>query len=182
MSNEQYGFDYDQYGGRPPHVRNSDTSREAAESVLDDARRLRGVVYMRIASSGLVGMTCDEVEEAMNGRHQTISARIKELLNEGRIIDSGKRRATRSKRQARVYLATQNAPAGLVASTSQKTKPWQKVTLGEVAAALGRDGFSITKTVDGNYVLCDGTDLSNHRTLEHAFIHLAKAVREREIA
>lgn len=181
MSKGQCGFDYDQYGGRPPHVRNSDTSREAAESVLDDARRIRGVVYMRIASSGLVGMTCDEVEEAMNGRHQTISARIKELLNEGRIIDSGKRRATRSKRQARVYLATSNAPA-VLAVLLHKPKPWQKVTLGEVAAALGRDGFSITKTGDGTYVLCDGTDLSNHRTLEHAFIQLAKAVREKEIA
>ena len=85
-----------------PYVRGSDTSRDAAWSVEGrlgaDAQR----VYEAIEKSS-DGMTCDEVEESLEMRHQTASARIKGLRDVGRIIDSGRRRPTRSGRNAAVY-------------------------------------------------------------------------------
>jgi hypothetical protein len=182
MSGEQHRLDYDQYGGRPPHVRGSDTSREAADSVGEGARQLRAVVFSRILHSGEVGMTCDQVEEAMNGRHQTISARIRELVNEGRIIDTGERRPTRSGRQARIYIATCNAPQDLVIRhhTAVKQQPWHKITLGEVAAAFATETFGITK-FRGKFVVNDGQDIHETNTLDQALAIIGKAVNERKI-
>lgn len=48
-------------------------------------------------------MTCDEVEIVTGLKHQTASARIRELALKGLIKDSGKRRLTRSGRKAVVY-------------------------------------------------------------------------------
>jgi hypothetical protein len=180
--NGQRRFDYDQYGGRPPHVRSSDTSREAAESVVDNARQLRAVVFSRILGSGEVGMTCDQVEVAMNGRHQTISARIRELVNEGRIIDTGERRPTRSGRGARVYLATCNAPTHLVTQreTAIAQQPWHKITLGEVAAAFATESFGVTKK-GKTFIVNDGVDIWETNTLDQALAKIGKAVNERKV-
>jgi DNA adenine methylase len=49
------------------------------------------------------GATCDEVEEALDLRHQTASARVNELCSDGKIVDSGERRKTRSGRAAIVW-------------------------------------------------------------------------------
>lgn len=143
--------DVEHYGGKPPSVKGSDTSKAAAESVKHDAKHLRAACYVHVLASGEVGVTCDEVETIMDGRHQTISPRIRELVSEGRIIDSGRRRKTRSGRNAAVYIATVNAPQGLVAEAAKpkKEKPWHKVTLGEVAAAFGEDGLEIEAVPDG---------------------------------
>ena len=154
-----FGDDYDQYAGTPPHVKGSDTSREAAESMALDAKHLRAVVYRHILGSGSVGMTCDRVEEIMDGRHQTISARIRELVNEGRIVDTGKRKPTRSGRQARIYVATCNADPTIInpQPTVTKQKPWDKVTLGEVAAAFAEDGLTIERQPNGcGFVIIEG--------------------------
>lgn len=79
-----------------------DTSNEAAESIAHDASRLRRLVWTTIHAH--VGLTCDEVEVITNLRHQTASARIYELHTRGRLIDSGYRRRTRSKRLAIVWI------------------------------------------------------------------------------
>jgi hypothetical protein len=151
--------DVEHYGGKPPSVRGSDTSEAAAESVKHDAQHLRAACYVHVLASGDVGVTCDEVEVIMEGRHQTISPRIRELVSEGRIIDSGRRRKTRSGRNAAVYIATVNAPQGLVAEAAQpkKEKPWHKVTLGEVAAAFGQDGFEIEHVQPGFALIAGDT-------------------------
>lgn len=151
--------DVEHYGGKPPSVRGSDTSEAAADSVKHDAKHLRAACYVHVLASGDVGVTCDEVEVIMNGRHQTISPRIRELVSEGRIIDSGRRRKTRSGRNATIYIATVNAPQALVAEAAQpqKEKPWHKVTLGEVAAAFGEDGFEIDKVIAGFGLTAGGT-------------------------
>lgn len=47
--------------------------------------------------------TCDEVEVYTELLHQSVSMRISELLKRDRIVWTGKRRLTRSKRPARVY-------------------------------------------------------------------------------
>lgn len=83
----------------------ADTSRAAALSIYEVTGRLRRAVFDRIRAAGPAGTTCDAVEADLGGRHQTISARVKELLDMDVIVDSGRRAATRSGRSARVYVA-----------------------------------------------------------------------------
>lgn len=94
-----------QYGlfERPPAVRHRETSVEAAESMREGAAALRAKVYRCIAQAK-DGATCDEVEVALNLRHQTASARVNELMRSGEIVESG-RRPTRSGRRAIVWKA-----------------------------------------------------------------------------
>lgn len=40
--------------------------------------------------------TCDQIEQALNMRHQTASARVSELLKDGLIERTGERRKTRT--------------------------------------------------------------------------------------
>lgn len=101
MSGEQY----DLYGGMPPHVKGSDTSLAAAKSQLPVALSMRSRVLVHVRAARGEGITCDEVEERMAGRHQSISARVRELVLMGKIRDSGYRRTTRSGRAARIYVA-----------------------------------------------------------------------------
>lgn len=91
------------YPDRPGHVRGSDTSEAAADS-LDETSlsRLRRKVHTFIAAQS-DGATCDEVEIALDLRHQTASARVRELVLTGFIEDTGQRRLTSSGRPARVY-------------------------------------------------------------------------------
>lgn len=92
------------YPNRPGHVRHNDTSHAAARSMDNTAGSIRDRVYAAIKANGQIGVTSDYLEETM-GRHQTISARVRELVLLGKIRDSGQRRKTRSGRSARVYVA-----------------------------------------------------------------------------
>jgi hypothetical protein len=91
----------------PPYVRGSDTSKAAAESMIVSAASLRGRILALIAEIVWArggGWTCDEVEIFTGLKHQTVSARIRELCQLNIIKDSGRRRKTRSNRDARVYV------------------------------------------------------------------------------
>jgi hypothetical protein len=88
---------------RLPFVRGSETSERAAESMEAHADTLRGRCMTCIRDAGASGATCDEVEEALGGVHQSISARIRELVQLRLIYDTGLTRLTRSGRDARVY-------------------------------------------------------------------------------
>lgn len=88
----------------PPFVRGSDTSESAAESMAEHAPTLRLLVFKCIADQ-VHGATCDEVEVALRLRHQTVSARIRELARDLKIMDTGYRRQTRSGRHAVVWKA-----------------------------------------------------------------------------
>jgi predicted transcriptional regulator len=83
------------------------TSKEAAES-LTNISRLAVQVFANIAARPS-GMTCDELEELLDGKHQTISARVNELRDKGWIKDSGSKRLTRSRRKAIVWVPTEQA-------------------------------------------------------------------------
>ena len=85
-----------------PFVRGSDTSEAAAASI--DGEHLREFVFSFIQKAGAGGMTCDEVEVAAQMSHQTTSARINELARRGFILDSTRRRPTRSSRMAIVWI------------------------------------------------------------------------------
>lgn len=118
-----------------PYVVGSDTSEAAAASMETSAETLRAEVYVRIAKVA-AGLTCDEVEVAMGLRHQTASARIRELVLKGSIIDSGRRRRTRSGREATIWIACQGdaVEAGaLQALVTTVPKPSKEVILKAVA-------------------------------------------------
>jgi hypothetical protein len=85
-----------------PH-NGTDTSAAAAASMDRHASRLAEEVLGFIRSAG--NATCEEVERGLGMKHQTASARIRELALDDRICDTGSRRRTSSGRMARVYAA-----------------------------------------------------------------------------
>ena len=93
-----------QYGpnGIPPHS-NETTSKEAAKSVKPIVGKVAADVLRYIRERN--GATCDEVECALELRHQTASARVCELRKAGAIFDSGEQRVTQSGRKAVVWRA-----------------------------------------------------------------------------
>ena len=102
---------YDLYNGMPPHVRDSDTSFAAALRMLPKAQSKRHQIVRFIRRRGELGATCDECEYVLEMPHTTASARIREAVLEGDLVDSGRRRQTRWGALARVYVA-ESVPAG----------------------------------------------------------------------
>jgi hypothetical protein len=93
------------YDGYPPFVRGSDTSQAAADRIAAAAGNLRRFVLETLRSIP-DGATCDQIEVECLMRHQTASARLRELFLDEFIFDTGERRETRSGRTARVYQLT----------------------------------------------------------------------------
>lgn len=97
-----------QGGGRYPNVPGAnarDTSKQAAERVKPNVAALRQRLLAELQVRGSTGATCDELEQALNLSHQTASARLREMNLKGAIVDSAKRRNTRSGRAAIVWHA-----------------------------------------------------------------------------
>lgn len=90
------------YGGIPPHV-DRETSLMAAIEMLSEASTLQAKVYRVIRDND--GGTDDEIEMLLGLRHQTASARRRELVLLGAVEDSGERRVTSSGRMAIVWRA-----------------------------------------------------------------------------
>lgn len=87
------------YPESPGCVPGSETSCAAAESIDASSIRSRCLEWLKRAGTG----TCDELEVALGLRHQTASARLRELVLMGRVFDTQHRRPTRSGRKAAVY-------------------------------------------------------------------------------
>lgn len=77
-----------------------DTSQAARDSVVSTAGEIAQRVYEAIEAHP---STCDELEQSLGLRHQSCSARIRDLAKAKRIIESGITRPTRSGRQAVVW-------------------------------------------------------------------------------
>ena len=92
------------YRGTPPHV-SAETSVAAAESMREPAKGKRGRVLLEIRVAGDTGATDDELEQTTGWRHQTVSARRRELVLLHYIKDSGRQRKTSSGRNAIVWVA-----------------------------------------------------------------------------
>lgn len=110
----------------PPH-NGTDTSRAAAESVRPYLNSVRGKVYNRIVESGEEGATCDELQEALGLLPQTCSARCNDLKKAKLIVDSGKRRPTKTGRSAMVYVAANEKgqdchPGQMIDQKAQKSE------------------------------------------------------------
>lgn len=104
---EELGMD-DQ--ARPAFSNNStDTSNEAGASVLGDVGPLCMKIFEEIElrhKVGGVGLTVDQLEQLMGRSHQSVSARVNDLMNRNWVHDSGLRRKTRSNRPAIVWAPT----------------------------------------------------------------------------
>ena len=77
-----------------------ETSRKALESQKDKAPLDREVLLTRIRDWHPTGSTCDRLESLMGMSHQTASARIRDLVIAGKLVDSGRREKTRTGRSA----------------------------------------------------------------------------------
>ena len=88
-----------------PYTPDSDTSREAAESVAEVAGKIRRQVYEYIVSCGDDGTTDDAAEQVLDLLHTTYTARRGELVKQGLVRDSGSRDKTRRGRNAALWVA-----------------------------------------------------------------------------
>ena len=95
------------HGGEHPELPFSQngTSLEAAQAAENSAGGTRARVLALIRSSGEEGHTDDEIEAALEMRHQSASARRRELVLNGSIVWSGRKRKTRSGCNANVWTA-----------------------------------------------------------------------------
>jgi len=84
----------------------AETSRMALESIEPLAGTMRRQVLDAIAAAGDAGLTDDEGEQVTGLRHQTYSARRRELsaCTPPLIVKSGERRPTRSGRKADAWV------------------------------------------------------------------------------
>lgn len=88
-------------------MKTSDTSWQARNINASSAALQRERIWTHIAQSP-DGATCDQCEIALGDlRHSSCSARIRELVKDGRLIYKGTR-LTSAGCPARVYFATQN--------------------------------------------------------------------------
>lgn len=100
-----FGFEpAPRYPETPGFVNGSETSEDAARRYEPVAGTERARVLNYVAGCGAHGATCDEVEEAIGLKHQTASARLRELFLGGRVRRVGTR-LTRSNRKADVHIA-----------------------------------------------------------------------------
>lgn len=94
------------YGGLPPSVSEQPTSVAAALSLLPVVAPMRErvrAVLAEIAKTSLVGATSDELERWLGLKHQTVTARVRELVLLEQVEDSGLRRKTAAGRAAVVW-------------------------------------------------------------------------------
>ena len=95
-----------------PYVKGSETSQAAAESMEPHAPTIRHRVFRYILSRGDHGATDDEIEGALGLKHQTASARRRELEKDYGAVrletlgdGTPRKRRTGSGRMAGVYVA-----------------------------------------------------------------------------
>ena len=87
----------------------AETSIEAHESIEPRKSTMHAEILRHLKCYGQRGRTCDEIEFDLGLRHQTASARMRELFQRGLVKRLGKRE-TRSGRKAYVWIHKEYAP------------------------------------------------------------------------
>lgn len=87
-----------------------DNPESLAAAATTHAARDRKLVLDQLRHAGTRGMTCDELEQVLNLRHQTCSARCSELKRDGIVVTNGQRRKTRTGCNAAVLFAVKISP------------------------------------------------------------------------
>lgn len=101
----------DKEGKGVPFVKGSDTSTAAADSMVDHSANIElRILSFFMHEAGHQGATDDEIEQHLGLKHQTVSARRRQLEQRGMVVkmyNHGQRikRPTRSGRQAGVYIS-----------------------------------------------------------------------------
>lgn len=93
------------YPDQPGFEFGSDTSEAAAISIADHRTSMLARALMLLREAGGHGLTSDELEQITGWRHQTASARLRELVLLRFADDSDMRRPTSSGRTATVRIA-----------------------------------------------------------------------------
>lgn len=86
-----------------PYARGSDASKEAAKKIKHKLSGVRFNVFNYIKSRGSDGATGSEVAEALNILPYTAKPRCTELAQAGYIVNSGKLRHNKNKRNETVW-------------------------------------------------------------------------------
>jgi hypothetical protein len=89
----------------PPCQRHSVTSREAADAIKPDASELRRRVLAYLRGRGEDGATDEEMQTGIPMVPNTQRPRRVELVEMGSVVDSGRKRRTRSGRNAVVWVS-----------------------------------------------------------------------------
>jgi hypothetical protein len=89
-----------------PFVKGSETSEAAAKSMKSKAATDREKVFAFLVSMGDHGATDEELQESIPMNPSSERPRRVELVKQGHVGDSGKRRPTTSGRSATVWIAT----------------------------------------------------------------------------
>jgi predicted transcriptional regulator len=84
-------------------LRLGDTSFQARLSIEPILSQLEAIVLKALRDNN--GLTCDELERITRLKHQTASARLRELVVRGLVYDTGVKRKTSSGRAACVWRA-----------------------------------------------------------------------------
>jgi hypothetical protein len=108
--NDQLPLDLQSRYEKPEHVGapyaiGSDTSKEAAKSIVGKIAEQRTEVYRAIVRAGANGLTWSEIVQQL-GCSPTANGRCSELRDVGLIVDSGQRRRTHTGRRAVVWIAS----------------------------------------------------------------------------
>lgn len=128
---------------RAPHARGSATSEAAARSVDAGLNAMQQEVLRAIEQAGSSGLTCDELEQQLGMRHQTASARVRELTQR-QVIVCASTRKTSSGRQANVYVArehTQHVVPTQTESFGASMRSWKGVQGGRYFLVQTMDQF-----------------------------------------
>lgn len=91
-----------------PYQKHSETSEGAAD--LINAASFKAKVLAHIVSCGVDGATDDEIQRKLKMNPSTQRPRRVDLWNEGKVVDSGRRRLTSSNREAVVWVDVVFAP------------------------------------------------------------------------
>ncbi len=91
--------------------RGNPKSEAANERIHERKWPMRKVLYGGFITRGAYGATCDELENLLQIKHQTCSARIAEMCRDGQIVNTGQTRPTSSGSMATVYVADKFAKA-----------------------------------------------------------------------
>lgn len=90
------------------------TSAQAAEKFLPRSGSLRQKVYEAVKNRKQEGLTDYELEQLLNGKHQTVSASRRSLVIDGWLVDSGKTRRNPQDNDCIVWIEKDEVFSGLL--------------------------------------------------------------------
>jgi hypothetical protein len=92
------------YPDDPGWVRGNQSSFDGAVAAAKTKVAKQSVIENLVNNSGPRGLTCEEIEDKTGWLHQTVSARIRELIIEGRIAKAPFKRPSRAGVNVTVYI------------------------------------------------------------------------------